>query len=65
MPSVLSLFAAGKSTGLVIESGEGATNAVPIFEGFAMMNAAKRMDLAGRHLTEYLNGLLFDQGQQI
>ena len=40
-PCVLALFASGRTSGLVVESGDGATNVVPVFEGYAMSEAAQ------------------------
>jgi actin-related protein len=50
--SVLSLFSTGRTRGLVVESGEGVTQAVPVFEGYAIPHAIFKMEVAGYDITE-------------
>ncbi|KRW98516.1 hypothetical protein PPERSA_00113 [Pseudocohnilembus persalinus] len=59
---VLSLFASGKTTGIVIEIGDGVTQVVPIFEGYYLQHANQRIDLGGRDITEQLKNLLRRSG---
>lgn len=61
--AVLSLYASGKTTGLVLDSGDGVSHAVPVFQGFAIPNSIRRIDVAGRDVTEHFQQLLRKSGR--
>ncbi|KAF4719771.1 actin, partial [Perkinsus olseni] len=52
--AVLSLLATGQRIGMVVDSGDGVTHVVPIYEGFVLQPCVKRMAIAGRTITRQL-----------
>ena len=59
---VLSLYSAGRTDGVVLESGYGVSHAVPVHNGFAIRSNVVSLDLAGSNLTDYLMKLLTERG---
>lgn len=56
--AVLSLFATGRTTGTVVDAGEGITHTVPIYEGYAIPHAITDIPLSGLELSRYMYELI-------
>ena len=55
-------FATGKSTGIVLDSGDGVTHVIPVFDGYSLAHSCERIDFGGRDVTEHLRNLLRKSG---
>ena len=60
--AVLSLYARGHTTGLVLDCGDGCCHCTPVYEGYSITNAIQRIDIGGRDVTKHLQLLLRRQG---
>ena len=61
-PAVLSLYASGRTTGVVLDVGEGVTHCIPVYEGYALPHSIVRSDVAGMDVTARLQLLLRKSG---
>lgn len=60
--AMLTLYAQGVTSGVVVDSGDGVTHVVGVYEGFVPQHLTRRLNVAGRHLTQYLVKLLLLRG---
>ncbi|XP_072446328.1 actin-1-like [Chiloscyllium punctatum] len=60
IPATLALYASGRTRGIVLDSGYGITDAVPIYEGYYLPDAVQRLNLAGSDITENLWRLMLE-----
>jgi len=60
--AVLSLYAQGLITGMVVDAGDGVTHVVPVFDGYCISKNVLRLDVAGRDVTTYLIKLMLLRG---
>jgi len=56
--ALLTLYAQGLLTGVVVDSGDGVTHVCPVADGYGFPNLTERLDVAGRTVTRYLIKLL-------
>ena len=62
---VLALYASGKTTGIVLESGEGVTHSIPVFEGYSIPYASIKLNMGGQDITKYFMSLFEEQGGEL
>ena len=60
--AVLALYAQGLNSGVVVDSGDGVTHIVPVYESIVLNHLIKRIDIAGRDITRQLISLLMRRG---
>uniref|UniRef100_A0A6B2L7C3 Actin n=1 Tax=Arcella intermedia TaxID=1963864 RepID=A0A6B2L7C3_9EUKA len=62
LEGILSIYASGRNTGIVLQIGEGCCTTLTITEGYTFERCTQRMDLGGRDLSEFMGRLLGERG---
>ncbi|KAL3943807.1 MAG: hypothetical protein SGBAC_002136 [Bacillariaceae sp.] len=63
--AILALYANSRTSGCVLESGEGVSHAVPVCEGYVIPHAIMRLPLGGKDLTKLLQNALTERGHAL
>ncbi len=56
------LYASGRTTGVVLESGEGITQVLPIFDSMIVTTGGNRINFGGKEVTDHFSRILFEKG---
>jgi actin, other eukaryote len=59
---ICSLYASGRTTGIVLESGEGVTSIIPVYDRFPLERSTNRLNWGGSDVTEYMRRLMYERG---
>ncbi|MFX0075633.1 MAG: actin, cytoplasmic 2 [Candidatus Hermodarchaeota archaeon] len=62
LDSMLTLYAGGFQTGLVVEIGDSLTRLTPIYQGYKLDHAIRYIDIGGRTLTRFMEKILGERG---
>lgn len=60
--AVLALYAQGLTSGMVVDSGDGVTHIECVHDTYHLTHLTRRLDVAGRHITNHLIKLLLHRG---
>lgn len=60
--AILTLYAQGVITGVVVDIGDGVTHICPVIDGYCIQKSIARLNVAGRDITRYLVTLLLKRG---
>jgi len=60
--ALLTLYSAGMDSGLILDSGDGVTHVIPVYQNMILKPQIQRINIAGRDITQYLGKLLQHRG---
>lgn len=64
-PAALSFYSAGRTTGIVCDSGDGVTQILPIYDGFKINHGMRKIPIGGRNITNFMARLfLFERAYE-
>lgn len=65
LPPLLSLYSTGRTTGCVLDSGDGVTTIVPIYNGFSIPGSIHRINIGGCDVTKKLEREIYKDGYNL
>ncbi|XP_066928447.1 uncharacterized protein [Clytia hemisphaerica] len=62
---VMTLYSAGRVSGIVLDSGDTLSQIVPVYEGYGIKHATEAIQIGGRDVTDYLRKLITRKGRSM
>ncbi len=62
LQDLLSMYASGRTSGMILHSGDGVTSALAVYEGYAIPYSILRNNFAGNDLNYYMMRMYNEEG---
>ncbi|XP_064595283.1 uncharacterized protein LOC135461926 isoform X2 [Liolophura sinensis] len=65
IPAILSCYASGRGSGIILDIGDSVSHVMPIYEGYTIPQVIDRINLGGQDITDYLGRLIQGRGYNL